>query len=196
MSYLATIIDYINDQLVTEVLSNAKYENKQINGLCQLLPRALGNDKIEIIPSYVSESGEAVYVGPDDDYSLMIYHRVNTITVGKANLSTYGDNRQMDANIARMSMVVFGVRNELQMTNDELAVIIQASTPQAATREVLTTLDFRACNININEIILNDMQVFSEEYQNSVSFFLKPEQFLFKINYSIESTFLKGCFKN
>jgi hypothetical protein len=66
--------------------------------------------------------------------------------------------------------------------------------PVAASKQLLKDLTFRAANINVKDINLNDMQVFMEEFQN-MPFFLKPEQFLFKINYTIESAFLKKCFK-
>jgi hypothetical protein len=193
MSYLKKIVGFINQELQANLLNDSCYSNSKIIGLCQVLPRQKG-ERLELLPSYVDNDGEAQYVGPDDDYDLIIYHRLNRIAVSKANLKSFGDTRQLDANSAQMSLVVFGLRNKLKLSNDELAVRIQANFPQAATKALLTEMTFQACNININDIILNDLQVFQEEFQN-IGFFLKPDQFLFKVNYTIESAFLKECFK-
>ncbi len=193
MPYLKHIVKYINDELVKGLLHEPCFDNKKVICLAQQLPRRR-DDQIELIPSYVNENGEAQYVGPEDDYDLIVYHRINSITVGKAgNFKGYGDDRPADTNVARISLVVFGRRDKLKLTNDELAIHIQANIPEAATKDLLKQLQFFAANININEIILNDLQVFNEEFQG-FTFFLKPEQFLFKINYTIESAFLKKCF--
>ena len=134
------------------------------------------------------------YVGPDDDYALMLYHRVINISVRKANISkTYGDDKTFDSHICRMCLIVFGKAGELKIGGDDLAIYMHAAMPDAATKDMLQDMGFNACNINLQEIIINDMQVFQEEFAN-VPFFLKPDQFMFKMNYTIESAFLKRCF--
>ena len=195
MSYIATIVNFINAQLEAGFLKCSAYDDKKVVGLAQILPRMQEENKLEYVPSVVDNEGNAEYIGPEDDNDIIIYHRCTGITVGKAILKTFGDNKPMDSNIAKMCLVVFGRRDHLQMTNYELAIYIQAAFPEAATKEILGELQFRAANINISEIILNDLQVFSEEFTNVV-FFLKPDQFLFKVNYTIESAFLKACFTN
>jgi hypothetical protein len=190
MPYLKTIVDFVNGALKEELPAS----NALVIGIAQQLPRTNG-EKIELLPSYVDNNGEAVYVGPDDDYDLIIYHKINSITVSKGNIKdSYGDDNLFDINVARIGMVVFGKRDVLKMSNDDLAIYLHAAMPVAASKQLLKDLTFRAANINVKDINLNDMQVFMEEFQN-MPFFLKPEQFLFKINYTIESAFLKKCFK-
>lgn len=193
MPYLKCIVDYINKTLNEELFAGDCFSNRKVIGLAQSLPKNSG-EKIQLLPSYVNNDGEANYVGPEEDYDLIIYHRITSILVTRANLKAYGDTRQLDANVAKIGLVVFGRRDKLKLTNDELAILLQASMPQAATKEILKQLQFQAANINLTEIVLTDLQVFQEEFQN-VTYFLKPEQFLFKINYTIESAFLKECFK-
>lgn len=194
MPYLKYIVNYINEELGKNLLQDKCFSNRQVIGICQSLARK-EEQALQLFPSYVDNDGEAQYVGPDSDFDLIIYHRVNIITISKApNLRAFGDTRQNDANTARMSLVVFGVREKLQLTNDELAILMQASFPEAVTDKLRKELQFQSCNINLSDIVLNDMQVFEEEFKN-VQFFLKPDQFLFKVNYTIESAFLKECFK-
>jgi hypothetical protein len=192
MPYLKPIAAYINAALEDLVFDDDVYANRQVNGIAQSLPRSKG-ERLEVLPSVVDHAGEARYLGPDDDFDLMTYHRVNGIAVTKGTGKGFGDDRAADVDVARLSLVVFGRREQLQQSNDELAVLIRAAFPETADRPLRELLKFYACNININDIILNDLQVFAEEYRG-IEYFLKPDQFLFKINYTIESAFLKKCF--
>lgn len=194
MSFIKPIVQTINQQLNAKLLSDNKYADKWIIGIAQSLP-VYADKALQLIPSYVDNNGESIYVGPDDTYDYIAYHRVNSWTPTKANLKSYGDTKAVDANIVRMSYVVFGRRDRLQMSNDELAFLIQMNFNESVDKTLLDSLQLKTCNINITDIILNDLQVFKEEFQG-VEFFLKPEQFLFKINYTIESAFIKKCFTN
>ncbi len=193
MPYLKNIVNFINISLQSTVLKDKRFQNSKVVGITQSIVRKKG-DAFEYVPSYIDDKGEIKYIGVDDSFDIMIYHKVNTISVSKANVNKgYGDNTAYDANVARMSMIVFGQRNKLMLSNDDLSIYLQSSMPEAVSKKLLNELQFKAANINISDIVLNDQQVFQEEYQG-FPFFLKPEQYLFKINYTIESAFLKKCF--
>jgi hypothetical protein len=195
MSYLKKVVEFINDGLNNGFLNQKLFVNKKVIGIAQLLPRR-ENDRLELLPCYVSNSGDAQYVGPDADYDYLGYHRCLGIGVGKASVNTgFGDGKGYDANIVRMSYVVFACKNKIDLSNDEIALFVQANFIESIERELLQKLQLKACNIKVNDIVLNDLQVFNEEFQG-VEFFLKPEQFLLKVNYTIESAFDKKCFKN
>jgi hypothetical protein len=193
MPYLKTIVKYINEALQEKVLSRDTFCRQKVVGIAQSMVRFNGENK-ELLPSYVCEKGEAHYLGPDDDFDIIIYHRVNSLAVQKGIINKgFGDSKGYDVNTARMSLVVFGRRDKLRLTNDELAIYLQSAIPEAASSDLMDSLQLKACNINVNDIILNDLQVFNEEFQN-IDYFLAPEQFLFKINYSNDSAFLKECY--
>lgn len=195
MPYLKTIVKYINQTLLKTVLNDKRFQNSKVIEIAQALPRKNGK-KLEYLPSYVDNDGEAKYVGAEDDFDLIIYHKINSIDVSKATVNKgFGDDTGYQGNVARMSMIIFGRRDKLKLTNDDLSLYLQSNIPEAVTKQLLVELQFKAANININSIVLNDLQVFQEEYP-SFEFFLKPEQFLFKINYTIESAYLKRCFNN
>lgn len=191
MAYLKKIVKYINDG-IKGCLPECK---SLVVDIAEQMVRPAADGKLEIFPSYVNENGEGVYVGPDDDYDVIIYHRINSIQTGRGRVQeSFGDDNLKDTHVVRIGMVVFGMRDSLKLSNDEMAVLLHANFPDAVTKEMLKELSFSASNINVKDINLNDMQVFMEEFQN-VQFFLKPEQFLLKMNYTIESAFLKRCFK-
>jgi hypothetical protein len=194
MAYLKYIVEFINAQLNEGLLSNEKYRNKKIIAIAQSMPRRESDKNLELFPSFVDEDGEGQYIGPDDEFDFIGYHRVNTIGVGKAVLNKgFGDGKGYDANSIKMSYVVFAQRDRLKLTNDELALYIQVHFPEALEKALMEKCQLKVCNINITDIILNDLQVFNEEFQG-IEFFLKPEQYLLKVNYTIESAFSKKCF--
>jgi hypothetical protein len=194
MPYLKHMVGFINTTLEESLLQDACFDNRKVIGLAQIIPRQT-REGVQLFPSYINNDGEGCDVTPDDSYDLIIYHRVNGILVSKSQMQSFGDDRKADVNTARMCLVAFGRRDRLRMTNDELAILLQASMPDALPKQLQQDLQFNTGLISINDIILNDPQAFQEEFP-SMDYFLKPDQFLLKINYSIESSFLKGCFTN
>lgn len=193
MSYLKDTADYINSYLNVQMLNRSVFQNQLISSIAQSVARHEGSN-VEILPCLVDPNGEARYLGPDDDFDYMAYHKVNSFIATKSTFNKgYGDSKGLIVNQTKMSYVVFGNRSALIMSNDELAVHLQTHWPDKVSKTILTEWKLSYIDININDIILNDLQVFNEEYQG-VEFFLKPEQYLFKVNYTIESAFDKKCF--
>lgn len=181
---------YLNDIAcdINEVLRASLPNNTRLVGITS--PARRGKD---LFPAYVDNYGEMKYVGAEDDHDITIYHKVNTVRFGKFG-TAWGDGKQFEKHTAQMAMVVFGRRDKLLMTADELALMIQSVFPAKASKATLTTLNFKSVEVNPTDVNINSLQVFAEEYPNQ-EYFLKPEQFLFRFNYLIESIFLKGCFK-
>lgn len=194
-TYLDDITGFINTSLEESFLKQKPFQNRLMLGICESFQRK-ENGVTQLLPGYIKNDGEIDYVGPDDEYNVIIYHRINNITPGKdIGDKGWGDGRGFNSRIARMNMVVFGMRDELQITSTEMGLKLEQSFPEKVGKDLLKQLQFMRCNIAVNDIVLNILQVFQEEYQG-VAFFLKPEQFLIKLNYSIESIYSKECFIN
>jgi hypothetical protein len=190
MSYLQKIVNEINQAVVPAGVNHSV-------GIAQPLPRKSDEgNSIQLLPAYVDENGEAHYVGADDDYDTIFYHKLNRIVAGKSSINKgYGDAKPLDVHQALMSMVVFAQRNRIKKTSDELALELHMKFPEEASKLLQQQWQIKQNAIRVTDINLNTLQVFQEEYQN-VGFFLKPEQFLIKVNYTIESAILKKCFIN
>lgn len=186
MRYLNDIVCEINDELRRVMPSNSKFAP-----IATQMMRKGNNGKI--FPSYVDNYGEGKYVGPEDDYDAIVYHRVNSLVPGRI-LSTWGDGKSLEAIAAKMQLVAFGRRDKIKMSGDEMALKILASIPPKVSSPLISKLNFRSVEVKTADSNINSLQVFQEEFPDS-GFFLKPEQFLIRINYTIESVFLKGCFK-
>jgi len=130
------------------------------------------------------------YVGIDDIYPVRIYHRLNSlnssIRQGTGTGRSVGDN----VNTYQLSMVVFMDRPKACMYPDEFLLFAQANIP-----ERLSIDPYKSVVITYGSSVFDSLAVYRQEYVASDTYRLKEDQFFFKINYSIETTFSKGCFK-
>lgn len=152
----------------------------EVNGVAELLLR----DDVTI--PVINER----YVGIDDVYPVRIYHRLNSMTSAIKPGTGTGRSTGDQANTYQLSMVVFLDKPKAKMFPDELLLLAQANLPERLTME-----SYKSIVTAFNGAALDSLLVYKQEYVSSDTYKLKEDQFLFKINYSIETTFSKGCFK-
>lgn len=152
----------------------------EVNGVAELLLR----DDVTI--PVIGEK----YVGIDDVYPVRIYHRL--ISMSSAIKSGTGVGRLVGdhVNTFQVSMVVFLDQLKAKMYPDEFLLQTQANMP-----ERVSIVPYKSVVINFTSSVLDSLLVYRQEYVTSDTYRLKEDQFFFKINYSIETTFSKGCFK-
>jgi hypothetical protein len=168
--------------IVTELNKSLTWlpAGSEANGIAELLLR----DDVTI--PVINER----YVGIDDIYPVRIYHRLNSMTSAiKAGTGT-GRSVGDQTNTYQLSMVVFLDKPKSNMYPDEFLLFAQANFP-----ERLTMGPYKSVIPTFASTVLDSMQVYKQEYVASDTYRLKEDQFFFKINYSIETTFSKGCFK-
>lgn len=172
----------VRDIVKTELNSSLNWlpSGSQANGIAELLLR----DDVTI--PVINER----YVGIDDIYPVRIYHRLNsmssTIKPGTGAGRVVGDQ----ANTYQLSMVVFLDRPKSNMYPDEFLLYLQGNFPERLTME-----PYKSIVTLFGSAVFDSLLVYRQEYIASDTYRLKEDQFFFKINYSIETTFSKGCFK-
>lgn len=139
------------------------------------------------IPALVDNSGEGKYIGIDDVSPVITYHKLNSITSALNKTNSYGDTPGIITNTHNNTIIVYLNRKRLKILPDELFLFIQARIPDSAQLE-----PFKSISIKITNVILSSEQVWAMEYKRD--FTLPPEANLFAVNYTIESSFKKGCF--
>jgi hypothetical protein len=87
-------------------------------------------------------------------------------------------------------MVVFLDKPKAKLYPDEFLLIAQANTP-----ERLSINPYKSIVITFGSAVFDSLLVYRQEYVSSDTYKLKEDQYFLKINYSIETTFSKGCFK-
>jgi hypothetical protein len=150
-----------------------------INGVAELVPR---DD--QTIPEI-----DGKFVGIDDTYPVRIYHRILSCSTKLVLGSAYGESAGDISNTFSNVMVVFMQHERAKMYPDELLMLIQAKFPAN-----VKAVPYKNVKIVFSGAQLDSQAVWSQEYSGGTDYRLKSDQFLFKINYSIETIFSKGCF--
>ncbi len=167
----------LNDSL-KDLFSTKRLSGSVLHGIAESVKR-----KEDTLPGI-----DGKYVGIDDIHPVIIYHRLNDMRSSiKANTG-YGRNVGDFANAYGLSMVVFVDRNKTGLYPDELLLLIQANFP-----ERLSLNPYKAIVVSFGSTVLNSSQVYQQEY-TSDTYRLKSDQYLFKINYTVEAVFSKDCF--
>lgn len=175
---LNSFISAINQKL-SGIITGAK-----VYGLTQAVQRGS-----ETLPATITKDGEYEYVGFDDVFPVMIYHKNTAITVSRSQRQGRGDEFPDLINTYSLSMVVYLDHKRACMIPDEMFLLLQSNFPDAIKED-----PFSFIRVNITSVILNSAQVIKTEYEGS-DFKLPPEKSLFQINYNIETTFKKRCFE-
>lgn len=166
------------DKIVLEINEAilAKMEGKSIITYGIADPVLIRDEDAEkTLPAIVNTNGECVDVfGEADMHDITLYHRINGVSYSING--GYGSRPSCNT-VADMSIVVYGKRSLINQykLKDELAGVI-------AEKYNLSSVDFNA------------IRVFSTEF-SGLPFFLNPDYFLFKLNYSVTSTYDNRCKK-
>lgn len=168
--------------IVTELNKSLTWipSGSEANGLAELLLR----DDVTI--PVINDR----YVGIDDVYPIRIYHRLNSMTSAIKQGTGMGRSAGDQANTYQLSMVVFLDNPKSNLYPDEFLLFAQANTPERLSIE-----PYKSVVTTFGSAVFDSLLVYRQEYVTSETYRLKEDQFFFKINYSIETTFSKGCFK-
>lgn len=158
----------------------------KVYGLAQTVIRTRAGDEYEFLPGIVSDNGEVKYVGLDDTESIIIYHKCKGITCNTK--PGRGDSYDV-LNVYDNAMIVYSDRQKTKLRPDELVLLIQANLPST-----ITLAPYMLIAVKFLNVVLNDQVVFLQEYKET-DFRLPANKNLIQINYSIETTFQKRCFK-
>lgn len=155
-------------------------KGSDVNGVAELVPR---DD--QTIPEI-----DGKFIGIDDKYPVRIYHRV--LSASSRVIPNTGVGREVGliSNTYSIAMVVFLQHERARLYPDELFLFIQANMPDRMKGE-----PYRDIKITFTGANLDSQANWTQEYRSGTDYRLKSDQFLFKINYNIETTFSKGCFK-
>jgi hypothetical protein len=144
----------------------------------------------EPVPAIVNITGDYQYVGIDDIKSLIIYHRVGSVSIKRGTVRGFGDEPNNYVNTYQMGMIVYMDMKRTALTPDALLLYIQARMPGMFKVDPYPT----DVIITLNNVILNGRTVWAAEY-GDLSFKLPAERTLMQINYTIESQVRVACFE-
>ena len=167
-------IDIINNE-ICEALGE---KNVLALGLAESVAiREKDGDTVVTFPALILKSGECVDVYAETDkHNVTLYHRLNAISYQENDDYSWGSNKGY-TEVADMSLLVFGKRSKISQYE------MEKIARRAITRD-------NANSVSRSEF--NALQVFASEYMG-VTYFMGTEYYLFRINYSITSTYNARC---
>lgn len=155
-------------------------KGSEVNGVAELVSRDEST-----LPEI-----DGKFVGIDDIYPVRIYHRILSMSSKIDTKGGYGNAVGDVVNTYSITMVVFLQHERAGRYPDELILLIQANMPDR-----LKIVPYKDIKVTFTGAQLDSQSTWVQEYRTGADYRLKSDQFLFKINYNIETTFSKGCFK-
>ena len=135
------------------------------------------------IAPYVDEK----YIGIDDTFKAQAYHKQLTISSTNVPSSGYGDNEQSLQNTFGMALIIYFNEEKCGFSADKLYTFIQSAITGRLKSE-----GFKSVRIGVSSAILNDAQVWAQEY-GATQYKLAGPQRLIQVNYTIVMVYDKEC---
>lgn len=182
MHSIHNIVESLNESL-SELFGSKRFIGSKIHTVAVTVLTKNG----EKMPVIIDKKGEGHYVGIDDRFPVRLYHKFNTMNTKVDQKTGMGRGIGDIINTYSLSMIVFLNRKRACLMPDEFLLLIQSNFP-----DFLKLEPYSSIKILFTNAILNDMQVYNQEYLIPEK--LLPEHNLFQINYTVETSFRKGCF--
>ena len=141
-------------------------------------------------PAIVEKNGEAKPIDIGEN-TFEVYHRCISIQSSPSNKPGFGRALNPLSVKMKMCMILFSDITKTKLSPDELALQVHGLIARKNLKSIIDGV--KNTSILINDTILNETQVFGEEFKN-IDFFLGPEHSMIKINYTVESTVNQKCF--
>ena len=193
MPYINEIVDIINQTLATGKLKDDERFVKNLHSLAEPLPRNI-NGTQELIPSVVDLNGGTTFSGFEDQYSIVLYHRVLSTIVGQAPVM-FGDGANTGREEARMRMIVFADRVRIATTPTQLSFLINSALQQQLTKaQIQPFAGLYGVNIVPGSTNYNGVQIYSDEYRLPANTYpVQPHQIYIALDYSIITDYDVTC---
>ncbi len=188
------VSNFINPFIKAKLDKYPQYQKAKYSGISMLVSRETmdGEDQI---PGLLDSKGEVFYVGPDDVYNLVVYHRMLNTTILPLvdnEKESYGDQVLMGTR-TNMKMIVWGKTDSLDRTQERVLGDVVASLPDIADYSFISKYKGLKKIIFSASFADNDSdKVWAGEGGKNGK--PKTTMLLFSINYTIDTEFDKNCY--
>ena len=186
--YAPQIVTYIN-AVLQAYLSGKQFQQGVYFGIAKQVVRNKDNQPFIVI---FDNEGNDLSDFISDKYSISVYHRMNGYSfsgIVDNEAFSFGDGAKTKGLAMNMVMVVYGDRNRLKMTNEELAALIYVYFPSEVPQNIRVQLTgLERLTISPTSTNNNSIQV-----QQAEGIECHPENILFTINYTINELINTNC---
>lgn len=192
MNLVSNTVKFINDSLLEGSFSAARFSGSELYGIATQVPRT-GNDGVDQVMTLLNEKGETVKdnLFYEAQSPLQIYHRLwASAIVPDLKDDGFGDGISLKR-ILQLSMVVFASKKMVQLSAEELELIIYLQMPASLPKAQLP-LGIESCFITPTGSDFNQTNLLGREFK-LLNNTLEPETVLFELKYTIECKASKNC---
>src|SRR4029078_5210075 len=106
-------------------LGDVRFSGAKLEGIASQVARETTSGALEMVPVATGLDRVEHYIGVDDAYPLVAYHRILSNTYTEDNKQgQYGDGFQAQQCSTDAVLVVFGKRSALQITAEQLEALM------------------------------------------------------------------------
>lgn len=191
MPFLKQQVELINEHLKQVSLKDQRFQSGRFISLARLAVRKDGDQNITM-PIEMNNNYEAAWVGIDDTFPLVVYHRKLGSVYATAQRQMGRENNYIQEQ-ADMLMVVFGKFANLKLTAEQLEAQIVASFPDVFPTAEIAGFGLTSMIVNLASSSSDSEVIFANEYRN-VSYRLASEDIMLSVRYTIQTQFRKNCY--
>lgn len=193
MPNLNDITMIINAALTADEFASRRFQSARFNGVAERI-RVDGEEVERWEVAVIDDSGDAVSVCIDDNYSLQVYHRIESLNYPYVEENDYGLTGHTITEVADMRLVFFGDRARLKVRPENIAAAVAVDIPKELVESQFTPLQLNSCFIEIGQPDIDPYSVWDKEFIGS-PMKLGTATMMISIPYKITSTFNKTCFQ-
>lgn len=198
MPFLNKQVEIVNNVLRGTAFYDERFKSGRYEAIAYEAVRQVSEGKFEFFPVVMDENYEAHEVTVDDTYPIVLYHKVlaknYSLTPTNNTRGGFGDKNNYQTETTLVKMVVYGKWSAIKLTKEQLEALIVTNFPDNISNAIVAPLKLDNMTVTLQSSNLKPDMVWGEEYRN-IPLRLAPEDILFSINYTITTTYRKGCFQ-
>ncbi len=191
MPRLSDLVKYVNDTLVENAMQDKRFDGAGLYGIATQVPFA-GDDGIAYKQVILAEDGEVILDDCfyDQTEPLRLFHIINNSSYSADPLESFG-NGMAFRRTCSMSIVCFADRKRIQMSGEDLEMLLYAGMPTKVPSNELPQ-GIKNCTISPSGSQLNQAVVMYDRFKlNDHS--LEPDAVLIEFKYILEYTADRSC---
>lgn len=182
------IVNYINYYLLSS-MTDIRFTGKKAFGITELYDK----DEKTRLPAEL-RNNELQYVGIDNTFPVILYHRSNGTSTVIDKKNSYGDVNDNLIETSSMSLFVYAQNLKIKMSASEFKDFISNAFPDHIDKVSTTNIGIRSGFIKTLSTNFNSGEIYKKEYPKTKRV-LDANFYLMEIKYALEIRFKKGCVK-
>lgn len=183
MANVCQIVKLINEKLEKIPALNGF----QVNDIATIV----NTEKNKNVPCIISNDGEARYVGIDDIYNGVLYHRVLSSNWEAGKENNYGDSLNRKLEQHQLVLVVYVKLFKVGIQPQEFASILNANFPTIIDKATITDENIFSALVEFKSADYESESIFKQEYNTDTP--LASESYMIKVKYDITMKVNANC---